>query len=160
MMAKRLEAIFSAVITLILFVGIPYILPNYIPEDLAVQIEQSGFNLDSFSNQIMIIGAITAGLTILSGFVDPTSILALLVNLAQACSSLIFIIVLLGVGNVAGLGYTEFEFAMQGIQSKILMDLRVFVYISIVTIVLKMIQVYLKWNETRIEGAPPGRIAP
>jgi hypothetical protein len=153
-MAKRLEAIFSAVITLILFVGIPYILPNYIPEDLAVQIEQSGFDLDSFSNQIMIIG------TILSGFVDPTSILALLVNLAQACSSLIFIIVLLGVGNVAGLGYTEFEFAMQGIQSKISMDLRVFVYISIVTSVLKMIQVYLKWNETRIEGAPPGRIAP
>jgi hypothetical protein len=143
-MAKRLDAIISAVVTLILFVGIPYILPNYIPEDLAVQIEQSGFNLDSFSNQMMIIGAVTAGLTLLAGFVDPTTIIALLVNLAQACSSLIFIILLLGVGNITGLGYTEFEFAMQGIQSKISMDLRVFVYIS----------------ETRIEGAPPGRIAP
>lgn len=159
-MAKRLEAIFSALITLILFVGIPYILPNYFPEDLAVQLEQSGFNLDSFSNQMMIIGAITAGLTILSGFVDPTSVIALLVNLAQACSSLIFIILLLGVGNITGLGYTEFQIDMQGVQSKISMDLRVFVYISIVTIVLKMMQVYLKWNETRIEEAPPGRIAP
>jgi hypothetical protein len=159
-MAKRLEAIFSTLITLILFVGIPYILPNYIPEDLAVQLEQSGFNLDSFSNQMMIIGAITAGLTILSGFVDPTSVIALLVNLAQACSSLIFIILLLGVGNITGLGYTEFQIDMQGVQSKISMDLRVFVYISIVTIVLKMMQVYLKWNETRIEEAPPGRIAP
>ena len=109
---------------------------------------------------MMIIGAVTAGLTLLAGFVDPTTIIALLVNLAQACSSLIFIILLLGVGNITGLGYTEFEFAMQGIQSKISMDLRVFVYISIVTIVLKMIQVYLKWSETRIERAPPGRIAP
>jgi hypothetical protein len=159
-MSRRLEAIISATITLILFVGVPYVLPDYIPEELAVQIEQSGFNLDSFSNQIMFIGAVTAGLTLLSGFVNPTSIIALLVNLAQACSSLIFIVVLLGVGNISGLGYTEFDIPMQGIHSKITMNLRVFVYISIATIALKMIQVYLSWNETRIEDAHPGRIAP
>jgi len=159
-MAKRSEAVISAVITLILFVGIPYILPNYIPGDLIVQMEQSGFNLDSFSNQIMLIGAVTAGLTLLSGFVDPTSHIALIVNLAQTCSSLIFMVMLLGVGNITGLGYSEFGFSVQGIQSNISMDLRLFVNISILTILLKMIQVYLNWNETRIEGAPPGRIAP
>jgi hypothetical protein len=159
-MVSRTGAVISAAITLILFVGIPYILPNYIPLDLALQIEQSGFDLEGFTYQIMIIGAVTAGLTLVGGFVDPTRIISLLVKMAQAGSSLIFMVLLLGAGNIMGLGYTEFDVATQGVQSNIAMDLRVFVYISIGTILLKVIQVYLEWNEVRIDTASPGRIPP
>ncbi len=159
-MASKTGAVISAVITLILFVGIPYLLPEYIPPDLMTQIEQSGFNLDSFTSQIMIIGVATAALTLVGGFAEPTSIIALLVKMAQAGFSLILIIVFLGAGNIASLGYTEFKVAMQGVQSTITMDLRVFVYISIGTIFLKVLQVYLEWKEARVEAAPPGRIAP
>ena len=159
-MASKTGAVISAVITLILFVGIPYLLPGYIPPDLMTQIEQSGFNLDSFTSQIMIIGVATAALTLVGGFVEPTSIIALLVKMAQAGFSLILIIVFLGAGNIASLGYTEFRVAMQGVQSTITVDLRVFVYISIGTIFLKVLQVYLEWKEARVEAAPPGRIAP
>lgn len=159
-MASKTGAVISAVITLILFVGIPYLLPGYIPPDLMTQIEQSGFNLDSFTSQIMIIGVATAALTLVGGFAEPTSIIALLVKMAQAGFSLILIIVFLGAGNIASLGYTEFKVAMQGVQSTITMDLRVFVYISIGTIFLKVLQVYLEWKEARVEAAPPGRIAP
>jgi hypothetical protein len=159
-MASKTGAVISAVITLILFVGIPYLLPGYIPPDLMTQIEQSGFNLDSFTSQIMIIGVATAALTLVGGFAEPTSIIALLVKMAQAGFSLILIIVFLGAGNIASLGYTEFRVAMQGVQSTITMDLKVFVYISIGTIFLKVLQVYLEWKEARLEAAPPGRIAP
>ena len=159
-MANKTGAIISAAITLILFVGIPYLLPDYIPPDLAAQIEQSGFNLADFSNQIMMIGVVTAVMTLVGGFVEPTSVIALLVKIAQAGFSLVLIIVFLGAGSIANLGYTTFDIAMEGVQSTIAMDLRVFVYISIGTILLKVIQVYLEWNEARIEAAPPGRIAP
>lgn len=159
-MANKTGAIISALITLLLFVGIPYLLPSYIPSDLLAQIESSGFDLAGFINQIMIIGAVTAALTLAGGFVDPSSTLSLIVRVAQACLSLIFIVVFLGAGNIAGLGYTQFEVAMEGVTSSIAMDLRVFVYISIATILLKVIQVYLEWNEERIEAAPAGRIAP
>jgi hypothetical protein len=157
---SKLGAVISAAITLILFVGIPYMLPSYIPPDLAAQIEQSGFDLAGFTSQIMLIGAVTAGLTLVGGFVDPKSIVSLVVKIAQAGSSLVFMVLLLGAGNIASLGYTQFDVAMQGVQSSIAMDLRVFVYISIATILLKVVQVYLEWNEARIEAAPPGRIAP
>jgi ABC-type multidrug transport system fused ATPase/permease subunit len=159
-MANKTGAIISAAITLILFVGIPYLLPDYIPADLAAQIEQSGFNLADFSNQIMMIGVVTAVMTLVGGFVEPTSVIALLVKIAQAGFSLVLIIVFLGAGSIANLGYTTFDVAMEGVQSTIAMDLRVFVYLSIGTILLKVIQVYLEWNEERIEAAPPGRIAP
>lgn len=157
---SKVGAVISATITLILFVGIPYMLPSYIPPDLAAQIEQSGFDLTGFSNQIMIIGAVTAVLTLVGGFVDPKSIVSLVVKTAQAGSSLVFLVLLLGAGNIASLGYTEFNIAMEGMQSSIAMDLRIFVYVSIGTILLKVVQVYLEWNEARIEAAPPGRIAP
>ncbi len=159
-MASKIGAVISAAITLLLFVGIPYLLPSYVPPDLMAQIEQSGFDLPSFINQIMMIGVVTAALTLIGGFVNPTSIISLAVKIAQAGFSLILIVVFLGAGNIAGLGLTQFDVAMQGVQSSITMDLRVFVYISIATILLKMIQVYLEWNEARIEAAPPGRIAP
>ncbi|MCJ7731819.1 hypothetical protein MUP51_05830, partial [Candidatus Bathyarchaeota archaeon] len=100
------------------------------------------------------------GFTLVGGFVDPSSVIALVVKIAQAGSSLVFMVLLLGAGNIAGLGYTQFDIAMQGAQSSIAMDLRVFVYISIGTILLKVVQVYLEWNEARIQAAPPGRIAP
>ena len=106
------------------------------------------------------IGVVTAVMTLVGGFVEPTSVIALLVKIAQAGFSLVLIIVFLGAGSIANLGYTTFDIAMEGVQSTIAMDLRVFVYISIGTILLKVIQVYLEWNEARIEAAPPGRIAP
>ena len=159
-MASKSGAVISAAITLILFVGIPYLLPDYIPPDLAAQIEQSGFNLADFSNQIMMIGVVTAAFTLIGGFVNPISVIALLVKIAQAGFSLVLIVVFLGAGNIRSLGYTTFDVAMEGVHNSIAMDLRVFVYISIGAILLKIIQVYLEWNEARIEAAPPGRIAP
>ena len=159
-MSNKTGAIISAAITLVLFVGIPYLLPDYIPSDLAAQIEQSGFNLADFTNQVMMIGVVTAAFTLIGGFVNPTSVIALLVKIAQAGFSLVLIVVFLGAGNIASLGYTTFDVAMEGVQNSIVMDLRVFVYISIAAILLKIIHVYLEWNEARIEAAPPGRIAP
>ena len=159
-MANKTGAIISATITLILFVGIPYMLPSLISPDLIVQIEQSGFNLASFTNQIMMIGVLTAAFTLVGGFIDPTSIISLLVKMAQAGFSLVLIVVFLGAGDIMSLGITQFDIVAEGVQNSISMDLRVFVYISIASILLKMIQVYLEWNEARIEAAPPGRIAP
>lgn len=159
-MVSKTGAVISAAITLVLFVGIPYLLPDYIPADLAMQIEESGFDIEAFTDQIMRIGVVTTAFTLIGGFVKPTSVIALLVKIVQAGFSLVLIIVFLGAGSIANLGYTTFDVAMEGVQSYITMDLRVFVYISIGAILLKIVQVYLEWNEARIEAAPPGRIAP
>lgn len=159
-MASKIGAVISAAITLILFVGIPYMLPEYIPPDLAAQIEHSGFDLAAFTNQVMMIGVVTAAVTLVSGFVNPTSVISLFVKLAQAGFSLVLIVVFLGAGNLTSLGYTKFEIAVERVYNIISMDLRVFVYVSIGTILLKMVQIYLEWNEARIEASPPGRIAP
>ena len=85
-MASKINAVISTIITLILFVGIPYILPSYIPPYLIAQIEQSGFDLASFIDQIMIIGALTATMTLVGGLVSPTSLIALLIKVRNFSS--------------------------------------------------------------------------
>ncbi len=159
-MAKNTTgAIISAAITLVLFVGIPYMLPQYLPENILQSVVDSGFDLDGFLTQIMMIGAVTAALTLVKGFVDEASVIFLLVSIAQNVSTIAFTVILLGAGNIASLGITEMNIELEGLTSVIVMDLRVFIYFTLLTVALKVIKSYLEWNEARIESAPPGRIA-
>ncbi len=152
-------AIISALITLVIFVGIPYVAPSYLSPEIMTMASDYGFDLPSLFNQMMMIGALTAALTLVKGFVDETSIISLLVTIAQSLSSLMFTVILLGAGNIMSMGLTEFAIQEAGVTSLIRMDLRVFIYFTFGTIGLKVIQSYLEWTEARRAAAPPGRIA-
>jgi ABC-type uncharacterized transport system fused permease/ATPase subunit len=102
---------------------------------------------------------VTAALTLIKGFVDETNIISLIVTIAQNLSSLIFMVILLGAGNIMSMGLTEFTIDQGAAISVIRMDLRVFIYFTFGTIGLKVIQSYLEWTEARRDAAPPGRIA-
>lgn len=159
-MAKNtVGAVISAAITLILFVGVPYMLPEYLPPDMMQMVVDSGFELSGFLNQVILIGGLTAVLTLVKGFVDEASIISLLVNIAQNVSTIAFTVILLGAGNSSTLGITELPFEVEGLSGFIRMDMRIFIFFTLVTVVLKVIKSYLEWNEARIEAAPPGRIA-
>ncbi len=138
--------------------GIPYIAPNYLSPETMAMTADYGFDLPSLFNQMMIIGAVSAALTLVKVFVDETSIISLLVTIVQNLSSLIFMVVLLGAGNIMSMGLTEFTIEQVGVTSIIRMDLRVFIYFTFGTIGLKVIQSYLEWTEVRRDAAPPGRI--
>ena len=158
-MAKnKTGAIISALITLVIYVGIPYIAPSYLTSESMEMAANYGFDLPMIFNQMMIIGVVTAALTLIKGFVDETSIISLLVTIGQNLSSLIFMVILLGAGNILSMGLTEFSIEQQGVSSLIRMDLRVFIYFTFGTIGLKVIQSYLEWTEARRAAAPPGRI--
>ncbi len=151
-------AIISASLTLILFVGVPYMLPQYLPPDMMQTVIDSGFEYQRLLNQIMMVGGVTAALTLIKGFVDDSSVISLLVSVAQNVSTIIFTIVLLGAGDIASLGLTELTVEAEGYTSLIKMDMRIFITFTGVTVILKVIKSYLEWNEARIEASPPGRI--
>lgn len=148
----------SATITIILFVVVPYMLPEYIPPDIDRLIVESGFDLDWFLKQIMVMGAITAAITLVKGLAGKTSPVWLLASLAQNVSSLIFILILLGAGDILSLGVVELTMYAENAMNQITMNMRVLVYLSIEVVVLSMIRSYLVWREACIEAAPPGRI--
>lgn len=159
-MAKNtMGAIISATITLILFVGVPYMLPEYLPPDMMQMVVDSGFDLSGFLNKVMLVGGLTAALTLVKGFVGEASIISLVVNIAQNVSTIAFTVILLGAGDYSTLGITELPFEIEGLSGFLRMDMRIFIYFTLVTVILKVVKSYLVWNEARIEAAPPGRIA-
>ncbi len=160
MSQRQIGSIISALITVVIFVGIPYMLPSYLPSDIAQMMTDAGIDIPSFLNQMKILGGITAMITLVKGFVEKTSVVYLLASVVQNVSALGFTVILLGAGNYASLGLTEFTVDMDGAISQIVMDMRVFVYLTIGVVALRIIQSYLEWGEAKAEAAPPGRIPP
>jgi hypothetical protein len=158
MSTKNIQPFVSAIITLILFVVIPYMLPEYIPPDINQLIAESQIDLDWFLNQIMVVGAVTAAITLVKGLAGKTSTVWLLASLAQNVSSLVFTLILLGAGDILSLGVVELTMETENATNHITMNMRVLVYLSIEVVALSMIRSYLRWREACIEAAPPGRI--
>jgi len=157
---ERIRAIIGAAVTLILFVGVPYMLPEYLPSNVAQLLAEVGFDLQGFINEIMILGAVTAALTLAKGFAGKASPVSLLINVAQDVASLVFIVILLGAGDVSSLGMSSFTFSLENTTNHIVMDFRVFVYVTVLTVALRVVEDYLDWDEARIQAMPPGRIPP
>ena len=157
---KKIEPIINVVIILILFVVVPYMMPDYLPPNINRLIVESGFDLDSFLNQIMMVGAVTAAITLVKGLAGKTSPLWLMAALAQNVSSLVFTLILLGAGDILSFGVVELTMLMEAARNQIIMNMRVFVYLSTEVSVLSMFRSYFVWREARLEAAPPGRIPP
>jgi Flp pilus assembly protein protease CpaA len=158
MSAKKTRPVISAIITLILFVVVPYLLPEYIPPDINRLIVESRIDLDWFLNEIMVVGAVSAVIKLVKGFAGKASPIWLFASLAQNVSSLVFTLILLGAGDILSLGVIELTIENENATNYIIMNMRVLVYLSIEVVVLSMIRSYLRWKEARVEAAPPGRI--
>jgi hypothetical protein len=155
---RNIRPFVSAMITLILFVVVPYLLPEYIPPDIDRLIVESGIDLDRFLNQLMVVGAVTAAITLVKGLAGKTSSVWLLASLAKNVSSLVFTLILLGAGDIMSLGVVELTMYAENAANYIKMNMRVLVYLSVEVVALSMIRSYLVWREARVEAAPPGRI--
>ena len=160
MSQRQVSSVISALVTVLIFVGIPYLLPSYLPPDIAQMMTDAGIDMPVFLNQMKILGGITAMITLVKGFVDKTSVIYLLASVVQNISALGFTVILLGAGDYASLGLTEFTVDMEGAVNQIVMDMRVFVYLTVGVVALRIIQSYLEWGEAKAEAAPPGRIPP
>ena len=158
MSTQRIRPVVSAIITLILFVVVPYMLPEYIPPDVNQLIAESQIDLDRFLNEIMLVGAVTAAITLVKGLAGKTSPIWLLAALAQNVSSLVFTLILFGAGDILSLGVVELTIYAENATNYIVMNMRVLIYLSIAVVALSMIRSYLRWKEARVEAAPPGRI--
>jgi hypothetical protein len=158
MSTNKTRPIISTIITLILFVIVPYMLPEYLPPDVNQLIAESQIDLDWFLNQIMLVGVVTAAITLVKGLAGKTSPIWLLAALAQNISSLVLTLILLGAGDIMSLGVVELTMYAENATNYITMNMRVLIYLSIEVVALSMIRSYLLWREARIEAAPPGRI--
>ncbi|NIN68441.1 MAG: hypothetical protein GTO63_27780, partial [Anaerolineae bacterium] len=56
MSQRQIGSVISALVTLLIFVGIPYLLPSYMPPDIAQMMTDAGIEIPEFLNYMKILG--------------------------------------------------------------------------------------------------------
>jgi len=169
-MSKKTSALISAAITLLIFTGIPLLAPRYLPPAYIENLANYGIEFGSFTNQLAILGCVVAVLTLIKGFVAPSSPLYLLAALASNGVTFAFTILTLSLGKLedfGNLGLTSMEVEAAGSMNLIVLDFRFLVQLTAVTVGLKMVEAIFAFIEARKEEkgetsstAPPAEQTP
>lgn len=153
-MSKRTDALISAAITLLIFTVVPIMAPSRLPPSYLETLAQTGIEVSSFVNQIAIMGVAVAALTLVKGFVVPSSPLYLLAALASGGLTFAFTVVTLSFGRLeelGNLGLTSMTMEFQGSVNAITLDFRFFVQLTALTVALKMVEALVAFMEARKE---------
>lgn len=148
-MSRRTSAVISAVMYLIVFVVLPLYAPSLVPIELEGILAASGFDLAAFTQQISMIGGVVAVVTLVKGFVEPSSPLYLAASLASSLVMLVFTLITLSLGDISGLGFTTVNMTIEGGVNTVVLDMRFFVQIAALTVGLQVINSILDFIEAR-----------
>ena len=149
-MSRRNDAILYAIFTLILFVGIPYYILTVQP-GLIVRVSEYGVDLRNLLTPFIYLGVVLAALTLGIGFTEPRQYINLVLRLVSVGLGLIFILLFVGLGNIAGLGLESVTFTRDNTQATVAIDMRLLIYLTIIVTVVKLFEVVFSFREARAE---------
>ncbi|TEU08661.1 hypothetical protein E3J20_08125 [Candidatus Bathyarchaeota archaeon] len=151
-MSRRTSAIISAAITLIIFTVLPLYAPSLIPPEYVDMVAEFGIDIVQFTSEIAMIGGVITVLTLVKGFVEPSSVLYLLASIAMSGVTLFFTVVTVSLGRLdelANLGLTTITMEVQGTLNTMTLDFRVFIWVTVATVTLKIIEAFLEFTDAR-----------
>jgi len=150
-MSRRSSAVLSALLTLVIFVGLPLYAPSQIPEEYFEMFSESGFDLNVFVYQIAAIGLVASILTLVKGFASKASYIYLLAALSSNAMMLYFNLVTFSVGDVTKLGQVTITTEIPGGVNTMLLDMSLFIQLSFVVVGLQVIYTLLDFINARKE---------
>lgn len=150
-MNRRARAVLDAILTLVTSALIPLMLPGMLPPDVMEAASYLPFKLTGLMNEIALIGVVMAALALSKGFVDEASPVHLGISTISKVLWLVLIFVVMGLGRIGNPGVTTFTMEMEGAVSTVVLDFRVFIYLTILTVLLKIAHSFLLFREARLE---------
>jgi len=159
-MSRKTSAVLSALITLVIFVGLPLYAPSQIPEEYFEMFSETGVDLNAFTYQIATIGLVASVLTLVKGFVSMTSYIYLLASLSSNAMTLYFNLVTFSVGDLAQLGQLTVTTEIPGGVNTMLLDMRLFIQLAFLAVGLQVIYTVLEFINARKEEAKAVTEAP
>ena len=149
------STVIKAIFAFLVFVVLPLAGVRYLPKELQDQLQSTGFDTQSFAIETATIGIVVTVIILIKGIVDPTSVTYLIVSLVSSGLSLIFTLIVLGVGSISNLGMTSFKVVANQMETYIKLDLRIFIWIMMGVVLFQMAQAYFEWHEAKTELKTP-----
>jgi len=154
-MNRKVGAILHASIIIVFLVLLPLWIPSMVSHELMVTLTRGAIDLPSFLNGIAMVGIVIFALTLAKGFLSETSPAHLIVVAASNLNWLLFTFVVFGLGDISKFGVVTLSSQGGGSSNTVTFDLRLFVYLSVITVALKIGHSYLKFREARLTRINP-----
>ncbi len=154
-MSRKAWAVVSAAITLLTFTVLPLYAPSLMPPELELMLSKSGLDLTGFTNQIAMIGVVTAVLMLMKGFVEASSPIYLVASIASSLVTLALTTITLSLGDWRNMGVNTVSMEVQGVENTVVIDLSLFVYLAALTLALQIVRSILEFAEARERRPPP-----
>lgn len=150
-MAVRWGDVAGALVTFLMLVALPLGAIRLLPTETLSQLEATGLNLQSLTTQTAMLGLVVSALALVKAFVAKTSTVYLIVDVSFNVVSLAFAFLVVGVGNIGNLGYSSFRLTQAKLTTEIVLDLRVFIWLTIAVVALSVLQSIAKYREAKRE---------
>jgi len=151
-MKVNIKSIIFTVLTFIILVVFPLAVQKVIPLQFLEFLITPEFNLPDLLNKIALMGFAMTMITLLKGFTDKVSVANLALSIILNLFWLLFTFFTLSLGRIENLGLTSISFETIGILNTVIFDLRLFIYLTTLLMVLKMAHSILKFKEDSLKS--------
>jgi hypothetical protein len=158
--AVRWSEVAGALLTFLVLVALPLAAIRLIPAQTLDQLTATGLDIPSLATQTALFGLVISAIALVKAMIARTSIAYFLLDVSSNLVSLVFALLIVGMGNIGSLGYSSFKFTQGKVTTEILMDLRVFIWLTVGVVSLSVLQSVAKFREARAEEAARNTVKP
>jgi hypothetical protein len=148
----------GALLTLIAFVALPLAAQRYLPPQTLLQLEETGLDTQGFVNQMVMLGLVFTALTVGRALAAKSSVEYLILDVSSIVAGLVFTLLIVGAGDIGSLGYSSLSLSEGKQATEITLDLRAFIYISLGTVALRILQSVVRFREARAETSMQAQV--
>lgn len=158
-MVRRGE-VAGALFTFLVLVALPLATIRFLPVQTLDQLSAMGLDVPGLATQTALLGLIISAIALVKAIIMRTSIAYLILDISSNVVSLAFALLVVGVGNIGSLGYSNFRFTQGKVTTEILLDLRFFIWLTVGVVALSVLQSVAKFREDRGEEAAKNSVRP
>ena len=150
-MAVRWGEVAGALMTFIVLVALPLAAIRLLPGQTLTQFSDMGFDVQGLAIETAMLGLVISAIALAKAIVGKTSIAYLILDVSSNIIFLAFTLLVVGVGNIGNLGYSSFSLKQGKLTTEIMLDLRVFIYLTIGVVAVSVLQSVARFREARAE---------
>jgi hypothetical protein len=155
-LAVRWSEVGWALLTFVALVALPLMAVQYVPEQTLTQLSTLGLDVPALAMSSALLGLVISAIALAKAIVARTSLAYLILDVSSNIVSLVFALLVVGVGNVGSLGYSSFSLKQGKVTTEIALDLRIFIYLTVALVAVSVLQSIARFREERTEESRMG----
>ncbi len=151
-MAIRWGEIAGALLTFLVFVALPLVAINNLPIQIIDQLSSTGLDIRAIATEMAMLGLVVSAMALVKSMISSTSITYLVLDVSLNAVTVAFALLVIGAGNIGSFGLSTFSLKQGKVAAEITIDLRIFIWLTLGTVILSIVQSVARFREARAKS--------